>query len=460
MSVIKYLLKANLELTTPLCIGSGESEDTNSDIIIDSEGKPYIPASSFSGKLYSELDNVAMNLSIWGSKLNQSRVRCSDLTLIGTNFSISHREGIKIVHQSGLVDDGGLFDYQILEPGISFELQMEFDKVEKDLDMKPILSNIQYLLLSGMSVGAHTSKGLGLLRVNTLTIHQYNLSEKNHSIAWLLSPKLPGLDITSQLIHHSTNTNFKICADFSLVNSLIVRTYPHDSSAPDNVQLMSNGNPIIPGSSLKGVLRARARKILNTLSINPIVVENCINDLFGYVSDKKDVSIYAIPSRFIVREEVLDADSVSMEQQTRIKIDQFTGGTIKGALLETMPIFNKLENKTQKNLTIQLEIKDAHEEDAGLALLLLKDLWTRMLPIGGEKSIGRGVLQGLKAEINWKGKTIAIDSNSIENSCDMEFLNEKVISLQKLSTDNNPYLPRLQTYGYKEDSDVRTENKN
>ena len=34
-----------------------------------------------------------------------------------------------------------------------------------------------------------------------------------------------------------------------------------------------------------------------------------------------------------------------------------------------------------------------------MLLLVLKDLWTGNLPIGGESGVGRGYLQGLKAEL-------------------------------------------------------------
>ncbi|HRR98451.1 MAG TPA: RAMP superfamily CRISPR-associated protein, partial [Candidatus Syntrophosphaera sp.] len=53
----KIILKANLELISPLMIGSGESEISDRDILLNKEGKPFIPASSFMGKLYNELSS-------------------------------------------------------------------------------------------------------------------------------------------------------------------------------------------------------------------------------------------------------------------------------------------------------------------------------------------------------------------------------------------------------------------
>jgi hypothetical protein len=50
---------------------------------------------------------------------------------------------------------------------------------------------------------------------------------------------------------------------------------------------------------------------------------------------------------------------------------------------------------------LELEIRQPSEAEIGLLLLLLKDLWTSDLPVGGGSSIGRGRLQGIHAEMTW-----------------------------------------------------------
>ncbi|MGQ9815302.1 MAG: hypothetical protein ACUVR3_09155, partial [Candidatus Roseilinea sp.] len=40
------------------------------------------------------------------------------------------------------------------------------------------------------------------------------------------------------------------------------------------------------------------------------------------------------------------------------------------------------------------------QSEIGLLLLLLKDLWTGDLPLGGESSVGRGRLKGVQAVIS------------------------------------------------------------
>ena len=48
MTRIKYF-SIIFELASPLAIGSGENANTDSDIILDSSGKPTIPATAIAG---------------------------------------------------------------------------------------------------------------------------------------------------------------------------------------------------------------------------------------------------------------------------------------------------------------------------------------------------------------------------------------------------------------------------
>jgi hypothetical protein len=54
----------------------------------------------------------------------------------------------------------------------------------------------------------------------------------------------------------------------------------------------------------------------------------------------------------------------------------------------------------------------------GLVLLLLKDLWTGDLPLGGEISVGRGRLKGKQATLTWKRQdvncTIKANGNALQ----------------------------------------------
>ncbi|MGC1395937.1 MAG: RAMP superfamily CRISPR-associated protein, partial [Coleofasciculaceae cyanobacterium] len=211
---------------------------------------------------------------------------------------------------------------------------------------------------------------------------------------------------------------FLLHAKFKLVGSLLIRSGQDSTGrAPDVVHLKShrpkkdnqeiedlsekdkqNLVHILSGTSLAGVLRHRAERIVNTLhEINQQITQEIVNDVFGFVPENNQANKKpdAKASRLVVSEtEIKEATELV---QNRIAIDRFTGGAYHGALFDEQPIFGG--DKTC--VCIELELRNPKEYEIGLLLLLLKDLWTQDLPVGGESSIGRGRLQGKKATLTW-----------------------------------------------------------
>jgi CRISPR/Cas system CSM-associated protein Csm3 (group 7 of RAMP superfamily) len=85
--------------------------------------------------------------------------------------------------------------------------------------------------------------------------------------------------------------------------------------------------------------------------------------------------------------------------QTRVRIDRFTGGAFETALFEEAPVYGKRDTR----VGFRLHVRQPELHEIGLLLLVLKDLWTGDLPVGGEASVGRGRLRGVDASINAPG---------------------------------------------------------
>jgi CRISPR/Cas system CSM-associated protein Csm3 (group 7 of RAMP superfamily) len=148
-------------------------------------------------------------------------------------------------------------------------------------------------------------------------------------------------------------------------------------------------------------LRARARRILNTL--RPANEANAfINDLFGLEMRDED-KVMPRASRLWVRETEIK-HAVHNRVQSRVKIDRFTGGSYPAALFDQQPVFTG-------EVTLDLTLQKPIEADVGLLLLLLKDLWTGDVPLGGEANVGRGRLRGREATLNWRGDTWTMQTN-------------------------------------------------
>ena len=86
--------------------------------------------------------------------------------------------------------------------------------------------------------------------------------------------------------------------------------------------------------------------------------------------------------------------------QSRVKLDRFTGGSYPQALFSQEPVIGGADTLVQIELALRQRMTDPEalrQAQVGLLLLILKDLWTGDLPLGGESSVGRGRLSGRSA---------------------------------------------------------------
>jgi hypothetical protein len=72
---------------------------------------------------------------------------------------------------------------------------------------------------------------------------------------------------------------------------------------------------------------------------------------------------------------------------SRVRIDRFTQGVVPAALFDEEPWF-------AGRACIRMEVRNPHKGEAGLFLLLVKDVISEDLPVGGTTSVGRGVFTG------------------------------------------------------------------
>ena len=69
--------------------------------------------------------------------------------------------------------------------------------------------------------------------------------------------------------------------------------------------------------------------------------------------------------------------------------------------------------------------------EAGLCVLLLKDLWLGRIAVGGEKSIGRGILEGLHAVIHDRGTRYELSHGQPFDEHTMQILQQYVTALNE-----------------------------
>ncbi len=454
----KLYFKIPLYLESPLIIGCGADENSDVDVLREMpSGRPVIPATSLIGVFRRYLETMAAEphpadlqkicdspeieiASLFGERDtagSQSVLQCKDIILDEKEYVIRTRDGVKISAESQTGEDGKKYNYEIIEGKIlkrgeknaPFFLDLEITlRPKHDPEcFKKLITIIILALDSGdIRLGAKTNKGFGRLRIKSEVTWRH-LDFKNIDDVWewltgdINYQELTGLN--ADLLPKQSD-EFSIEAQFHIKNAMLIRSYPVGKDLADAVHITQSGRPVLPGTSLMGAIRHRARKILQIRLQNPERVNDMMRDLFGDVltdssadqpSNKREK---AWRGRVRIDERLIELDPVS-EIQTRIKVDRFTGGTIDGALLQELPLW---QTTVTAPVSIRISVLDKCKDDeAFLLLLVLKDLWSSDLPIGGTKNIGRGFLSGESADIRWRGRNYHLTSEAGGIKADAEF---------------------------------------
>ncbi|MGE5558337.1 MAG: RAMP superfamily CRISPR-associated protein [Bacillota bacterium] len=422
----RFLLSGKLRLETPLLIGYGEKSATDCLVLKDTEGIPYIPGSSIGGVLRHQFECLTESCfppeqaaKFWGSAKEEKGVQAFQSSFFVSDLRplnkprIVVRDGVAI-NEWGVAEDQKKFDYEVVEPGIDFRFRAEVllrKAFDKDIFIKIITLIINGLEKGEISLGAMTTKGFGRCCLMEAECLEFDFRKKADVLNWLAGEtgqvsRLPLKELAAQINELKAPQDLLLEVALAIKNSLLIKSYSRRPQDPDAVHITSNGQAILPGTSIKGALRARAERIVKTLGGST----DSLKELFGWAPNSKEDQSDRRKSRFIVEESIIQEAMTVKEQQTRIRIDRFTGGVIDGALFNSMPLWPK--DPTNPMAVIKIRIKNCNPWEAGLLMLVLKDLWTADLPIGGEKSIGRGVFRGITAKIRYEENEYCISENN------------------------------------------------
>ncbi|MHB8987068.1 MAG: RAMP superfamily CRISPR-associated protein, partial [Eubacteriales bacterium] len=310
--------------------------------------------------------------------------------------------GVAIDPTTRTAEDKKKYDFELLEAGTVFPLRIELlvREGKKEQLLRGLAIALQGLENGEIFLGARKRRGFGRCRVRNWQVCRYDLSTSEGLLGWLTgdkswmhcSNKISELFLVSG-VDLDLRELFFLEAAFALDGSLLIRSGFGGPEAPDAVHLHSSRGgrevPVLSGTSLAGALRARALRIAKTVGDGGKAVD-LVDGLFGPRRQDKPAA-----SRLIVEE--TEVDEPLEQVVSRVKIDRFTGGSFPAALFNVQPVFGLPETRVLVRLTIQQPL----DQGIGLLLLLLKDLWSGDLPLGGEVGVGRGRLRGLEAKLKY-----------------------------------------------------------
>jgi CRISPR/Cas system CSM-associated protein Csm3 (group 7 of RAMP superfamily) len=430
----RWVIRGVLRLETATHLGGEPTERVDMPVLRDPRsGGPLLPGTTLAGSLRNALadrltgyggDEPEAVSDLFGGRRGdddgtQSPVIVFDaLGRLPDGLGVEIRDGVAISAASGTAEDHKKYDYEVLPAGTIFPVRVDIlvpEKAdEKDL-VEALATSLDALSHGEVAFGAKRSRGLGRVSA-TWVARRFDLTSPEGWQAWVQSDHeapasasgegaraLDALraaapdDLASLSLLGDGRHRVVLDLDLTVEGALLVRSPGTSPNAPDVSHLTSGGSPILPGTSLAGVLRSQALRIARLVRRQQADATRWIDRLFGprFEGQRPPAGFELFASRLRVGEAVITGGNA--RRQTRIAIDRFTQGVIPTAL------FDELVHGGG-SVQVRLELRDPRPGELGLLLLVLKDLLSGELAVGGASSIGRGVLKG-SAELTFHDGT-------------------------------------------------------
>lgn len=452
----RWVVTATLALRSAAHLGGRSGESVDLLLLRDGrDGAPLLPGTSLAGALrghladvlggYRSTEDAAVRRLFGGGRADdlgsQSPLLVFDaLGRLPEGGRTEIRDGVALDGANGTAEDHKKFDFELLPAGTTFPLRLELS-IESQVQEGELLSLLCACLdgieRSELALGARRSRGLGSVAARGWRAHRHDLGSAAGWLAWLRTD--PNAPIPHSAVEHDSvvaavrvaapavttapvddrRRRVVIDAQLNLTGPILVRSPAATADAPDVSHLTSGGVPVLPGTGVAGALRARALRIARFVREQQNDAERWIDRLFsprleGTVAPE-DWAPTA--SRLRLTERVID--NGAPVRQSRIRIDRFTQGVVRGALFDEQP-------HQGGHTSLQIELRNPEPGEIGLVLLVLKDLLDGDLPVGGSASVGRGRMGGSATIQFGHGEPIALVVDGEPDGADGERISREL----------------------------------
>lgn len=418
----RWVIQGKLTLVTALHLGGGESDAVDMRIVRDGRtGAPLLPGTTLAGALRSALADRLVGYGkhepddiegLFGGRRGDDDGAQSPLIVFDAivappeGAGLEVRDGVAISPSTGVAEDHKKYDFEVLPAGTTFPVRVDLlvsPESNEDALLAALAAALDAFSHGGNGFGARRTRGLGKVRA-AWTVRRYDLSTKQGWLEWALSDHEPPLPPSLVPIHDAmanarngarleclpdARSLVTITLKLRVQHDILVRSAGTTPDAPDVSHLHSGGKPILPGTSLAGVMRAQALRIAKLVREphGDGDAERWINRLFGPRFEGRRAAPGFEPraSRLHVGEAAIVGSKRQL--QARIAIDRFTGGVVDSALFDEQPAVGGSVNLT-------LALRNPQPGELGLVLLVVKDILDGRLPVGGTSSVGRGFVSG------------------------------------------------------------------
>lgn len=415
----RFLARVVIETKAPLNIGSGnKSIKTDSLVLRDVNGLPFIPGTTIAGLLRHSLDKNEQDI-LMGSQKEGSRLIITEARMVDENGNVldgllpeeklnteflSHfrkqmtiRQHVKIDHR-GTAEKYGKYDEEIILRGTRFCFEMEMiSNDEKEAEKFKSLLNT--FACDTFRMGSGSRSGFGEIMVVSCKFKALNLSnpdgndrafylEKTSSLCNTFFNNIEELPLNASVdgwILYTLNIEPE---DFMLFGSgfsdekgnadmTYVKEEYIDWEAKEDKIKKREKVLLIPGSSVKGAISHRtafyynrekkifADQLPEGKTLNDFVGKNnpAVVALFGSEGIKVNEKMQDKQRGNVLISDVIETKSLSGKYLNHVSIDRFTGGAIDGALFTEEILYAKGQNISIKLLVNANAFRDVNNKN-------------------------------------------------------------------------------------------------
>lgn len=283
----RWELTGDLVAESPVHIGGVGDGPPDLLQVRDGLNRPVLPGTSLAGALQAALNLEGEEERLWrptspaphvkvGDAHDASWVLVDDAPADQSTTEIRDHVSIDRIH--GTAARGHLFTREVLPAGTRFAFRMVIDEPSSDSANPPaaetapsaaerLAHRVAALLCGpGIALGAAVTTGLGRVRLQDARLRRFGLSTRAGMVATLRGQgeliQLPEPVLSLPVRRLRVVVPWRSCGPLMVqvpVEGAAVDTFPLTTRGRDGVRLE------LPGSSIKGVLRSHAERIVRTV---------------------------------------------------------------------------------------------------------------------------------------------------------------------------------------------------
>lgn len=307
----------------------------------------------------------------------------------------------RIDRRRGAADSNTLRAEQVLPPGAEFEAFLRWD----DADAAEVADLAGLIAAWRPLIGRGVSRGRGRCEVIEVRHGTLRLDDPGDLLRWLtlsgpdLARAVAAEPVAVDVAGHDADLLFRVPVRITGPWRIGTGEKPPKNSGEAIPLRRLGGKPVVPGSSVKGLLRSRAEFILRSVGVTPAPCGGTPDEepcgscwtcrVFGY-GGGRDEDETAVGERAAVRIADAVVAGAACAERTHIAIDRFTGGVLDGALYTTEVLEDGTFPLAVERMPPGGFGEELAEQVPAVLRLVLEDLNDGIIGMGGGTARGYG----------------------------------------------------------------------